>query len=94
MNRNGMILVPWAEAEHWDFIDSYGYDGNCSCHISPPCGSCTHPGNPLNLEECDEAWEREDISDMLDEMEKEALERLEKFINQLTEKHLKEAKNG
>lgn len=29
----------------------------CSCHICPPCGDCTHPGNPLNLEESDDLWE-------------------------------------
>lgn len=31
--------------------------GNCSCHLSPPCNCCIHPGNPLNLNEDDEAWE-------------------------------------
>lgn len=28
----------------------------CSCHISPPCTICTHPGNPLNQED-DSFWE-------------------------------------
>ena len=32
-------------------------DSCCSCHINPPCGYCTHPGNPENLEETTEAWE-------------------------------------
>lgn len=25
--------------------------GGCRCHISPPCGYCTHPGNPANQED-------------------------------------------
>lgn len=28
----------------------------CSCHICPPCGYCTHPGNPANQEEDETAW--------------------------------------
>jgi len=28
----------------------------CSCHINPPCGWCTHAGNPLNQEEDDSCW--------------------------------------
>ena len=48
-------LTEWAEAEADDFRRVHG-DGNCSCHISPPCSSCTHPGNPLCLAEDDDAW--------------------------------------
>lgn len=48
-------LTDEAEAEADDFRRVHG-DGNCSCHISPPCSSCTHPGNPLNLEEDGDAW--------------------------------------
>lgn len=48
-------LTDWAQDAADDFYKRYG-DGNCSCHISPPCGSCTHHGNPLNLEETDDAW--------------------------------------
>lgn len=33
--------------------------GGCSCFINPPCSWCTHEGNPLNLEEAEEAWEDE-----------------------------------
>ena len=50
------ILTPEAEAEREDFEARYGMLGNCSCHISPPCGSCTHPGNPRNQEEDETAW--------------------------------------
>lgn len=42
-------LKPWAQDLADDFQDGYG-SGNCSCHISAPCNSCFHPGNPLNLE--------------------------------------------
>ena len=50
-------LKPWAEAENEDFRLVFGRDGNCSCHLSAPCNSCTHPGNPLKLECDDDAWE-------------------------------------
>ena len=50
------VLTPEAESERQDFEAEYGFDKNCSCHISPPCGSCTHPGNPINQDEDDTAW--------------------------------------
>lgn len=49
-------LTDEAELERSDFIREHGPEGNCSCHISPPCGSCTHPGNPLNQNEDDSCW--------------------------------------
>lgn len=52
----GKVLTPEAEAEHFQFIAEYGYGGNCSCHLSPPCNSCLHPGNPLNQAEDETAW--------------------------------------
>lgn len=64
MSRDGMILTPWAEDDALDFYREYGL-GNCSCFISPPCGSCTHPGNPLNQAETDECWEPEDFSERI-----------------------------
>lgn len=37
--------------------DDWNREGNnCSCHISAPCGCCTHPGNPMNQEEDETAW--------------------------------------
>lgn len=52
------VLKSEYEAMHNEFMDIYGQEeGNCSCHISPPCGSCTHEGNILNLYENDDAWE-------------------------------------
>ena len=48
-------LTEVAQAERNIFNAEFG-DGNCSCHISPPCGSCVHPGNPVNQEDDDECW--------------------------------------
>ena len=31
----------------------------CSCHIATPCAWCTHPDNPHNVHEEDDAWEDE-----------------------------------
>lgn len=50
------VLTPEAQAERDDFERNYN---NCSCHISPPCSSCTHPGNPLSQAEDDSAWVEE-----------------------------------
>ena len=50
-----LILKP--EYKDLAYLWSRFYD-NCSCHISPPCSSCVHEGNPANLEETPEAWER------------------------------------
>lgn len=56
MNRR---LTEEALAERDDFEFEFGRDGNCSCHISPPCGSCLHPGNPLNQNEDETCWVEE-----------------------------------
>lgn len=53
-------LTPEAQAERDEFESAYGHGGNCSCHLSPPCGSCTHPGNPHNQAEDETAWEDDD----------------------------------
>lgn len=50
------VLTAEAETERADFKREYGHDGNCHCHLSPPCASCTHPGNPLNQDEDDSCW--------------------------------------
>jgi len=39
-----------------EFEEEYSEEGQCSCHINPPCDSCTHPGNPNNLDENPDAW--------------------------------------
>ncbi|HYG24454.1 MAG TPA: hypothetical protein VEH04_16875 [Verrucomicrobiae bacterium] len=51
-------LTKEAQIERDDFTGLYG-EGNCSCHLSPPCNSCTHPGNPRNQEEDEACWEEE-----------------------------------
>jgi hypothetical protein len=48
-------LTKDAQLDRDDFTREYG-DGNCSCHLSPPCNSCIHPGNPINQAEDDECW--------------------------------------
>lgn len=50
------VLTPEAQAERDQFVSEHGLDGNCSCHISPPCHSCMHPGNPMQQEEDDSCW--------------------------------------
>jgi hypothetical protein len=49
-------LTEVAQAERDDFRAEYG-DGNCSCHLSPPCNSCIHPGNPVNQENDDDCYQ-------------------------------------
>ena len=39
-----------------DAYERLGDRLGCSCHISPPCTVCTHPGNPLNQED-ESFWE-------------------------------------
>lgn len=53
------ILSPLGRELADKFTDYCEHRSGCECHISPPCGCCTHPGNPLNLEETDDAWEPE-----------------------------------
>lgn len=50
-------LTEAAQDDRDDFVRSFGDSGNCSCHLWPPCPSCTHPGHPLNQAEDPEAWE-------------------------------------
>lgn len=49
-------LTEAAQAERDEFISEYGRGGNCFCYISPPCSSCTHPGNPRNQDEYESCW--------------------------------------
>lgn len=53
---HNLRLTIEAEESYAEFMSSYGRAG-CDCHISPPCLHCTHPGNPENLAEDDDAWE-------------------------------------
>lgn len=72
MSRDGMHLTQEAEADRLDFVRDYS-DGNCSCHISPPCGSCTHPGNPRNQDEDDNCWEK-DLENMTIQIDTNSLQ--------------------
>jgi len=79
-------LMPWAEREAFQFYLDHGR-GNCSCHISPPCSSCVHPGNPRNLECADDAWGEE-----YEVMAAKAKEELETWIEYKANVHLNEMK--
>lgn len=48
-------LTDRAHQEAVDFYAKYG-TGNCYCFLSPPCGSCVHPGNLVNLDCTPDAW--------------------------------------
>ncbi|MCK9394179.1 MAG: hypothetical protein M0Q44_01130 [Methylobacter sp.] len=48
------VLTQQAEDDRVEW--ELNYDG-CSCHISPPCSSCIHLGNPSNQDEDDSCWE-------------------------------------
>lgn len=37
-------------------FESVYKDSCCYCHLCPPCNYCVHPGNPMNLAECDDLW--------------------------------------
>lgn len=78
------IMKEWAEIANLQFEKEYGW-GGCTCFQSPPCGYCTHGGNPLNLEEDEDAW-----CLTIDEMVEKVMKELENDINLLVEKHLLE----
>ena len=50
------VLKEKYKALHDEFNEERERYG-CTCHVNPPCGYCTHPGNMSNLECTDEAWE-------------------------------------
>lgn len=54
----GMELTPAAQDDRDDFDASAAKCG-CTCFISPPCGFCTHPGNPRNQDEDESCWQPE-----------------------------------
>lgn len=51
-----MELTPEAQVDRDDFDSTYA-DRGCTCFISPPCGACTHVGNPLNQAEDESCWQ-------------------------------------
>ena len=61
----GMVLKPEFYDIYAEFLSRYEGEG-CTCFICPPCGFCTHEGNPSNLEETPEAWESELVAAVRD----------------------------
>lgn len=53
--RDGHELTEEAENLYHQWCTDYE-DRGCTCFISPPCGHCTHEGNPRNIEESDDFW--------------------------------------
>lgn len=79
------LLTSDAYKDHLNFTRMYG-DGNCSCHLSPPCGSCIHPGNPVNLMSDETAWETSIIPQLVEN----ATAALAAFIDERVKHHLTE----
>lgn len=87
-------LTPEAEAEREQFEHEYG-DAGCTCFISPPCGWCTHPGNPHNQEEDETAWcdaPGPTADELIERNVAEAHRVMKEFISGLTAKHLWEVR--
>lgn len=60
--RTGYRLTYDAECLYNDWQEI----GGCSCHTGcAPCSSCTHDGNPISLEENDEAWEKDTVGELV-----------------------------
>lgn len=64
-----------------DFMEIY-WDSGCTCFLSPPCGYCTHEGNPNNLEECEDVWAKSPA-----DMEVEAIAYLAWVIESMALQH-------
>lgn len=85
--RQGKVLTPDAEAEYLDF-EQHIADMGCRCCVSPPCEWCVHPGNPINLYECDDCWVDEDIIDAMCEAAIAAIaEQIDKSVEQQLAAH-------
>ena len=84
------VLNALGESLAYQFQRDVG-DRGCTCFISPPCGRCTHEGNPRNLEETDDVWE--DVWD-LDEAVEEAQAAVRKAVEDCAARHLREMAAG
>lgn len=82
------VLTTRAEGDLWTFHARFGVHGNCSCHISAPCISCRHPGNPINQNEDESCWEFEWLG--FEAMEQEARNAVEATIEDAAGRHLTE----
>ena len=56
-------LKPECEEQFNEWLSKYQFESGCTCFKSAPCSYCTHPGNPNNLAEDDDAWEIEIIEE-------------------------------
>lgn len=55
-NFSRLYLKPEYQEDADDF-EMHFEDGGCTCFMGhPPCGYCTHPGNPIGLDEDDDVW--------------------------------------
>ncbi len=74
-------LSEYGEELQEEFEAAHG-DSCCSCHINPPCSYCTHPGNPICLENTPEAWVIQDIDSEAAQIDEAAWNKLTKKIRQ------------
>jgi len=54
--HEGWVLIDECQEEYedWFFMN---LDRGCTCFTGcAPCSWCTHPGNPIGLNECYECW--------------------------------------
>ena len=83
------VLNALGEELAYRFLNDFGDRGCCSCFISPPCGYCTHEGNPDNLEYQDDVWQ--EVWD-LDEACEQARKRLAEALDMDVKLHWMEYK--
>ncbi len=57
-----------------DEFESRFEDRGCTCFIAPPCSHCTHPGNPICLEETEDAYYDELTSAIMDAIEEKEVD--------------------
>lgn len=50
------VLTSEAQDRRDDYEIARAEMGGCTCFRCPPCGVCTHEGNPLNQEEDESCW--------------------------------------
>lgn len=90
-DRKGFQLTQAAMEDRSGFDAVYRETG-CTCFLgNPPCGWCTHPGNPRNQVEDDSCWEPDHLFDgdleedfTLDDSQIKACEAIEKWYDSLT----------
>lgn len=53
--KSSFALLKEDHQADWEDFDNN--ESECYCHLGhPPCGQCTHPGNPIGLVNDDNAW--------------------------------------